>query len=64
MIVLIVSVLAMIISAVVWAVTSAGGNYQTAVRSRTGVIVALGAAVLAGSAVAWMKFLINLGSSL
>jgi hypothetical protein len=64
MIVLIVSVLAMIISAVVWAVTNAGGNYQTANRGRTGVLVALGAAVLAGSAVAWLKFLIKLGSTL
>jgi hypothetical protein len=64
MIVLILSVMTTIISAVVWAVTSAGGNYRTAVRGRTGVIVALGAAVLAGSAMAWLNFLINLGSSL
>jgi len=64
MIVLIASVMAMIISAVVWAVSGAGGNYQTAARGRAGVIVALGTAILAGSAGAWMRFLINLGSSL
>lgn len=64
MIALIVCVLSMIISAVVWAVATAGGNYQTAARGRTGVIVALVAAILAGSAVAWLKFLIDVGSTL
>lgn len=64
MIVLIASVLAMIISAVVWALSSSSGNYQTAVRGRAGVLVALGAAVLAGCAVVWLKFLINLGAGL
>lgn len=64
MMVLIVSVLAMIISALVWALNNAVGNYQLAARGRTGVMVALGAATLAGCAVVWLKFLINLGSTL
>lgn len=64
MIALIVCILSMIISAVVWAVATAGGNYQAAGRGRTGVIVALVAAILAGSAGAWLKFLISLGSTL
>jgi len=64
MIVLIASVLAMIISGVAWALANAGGNYQAAARGRVGLLVALGAAVLAGSAVAWLKFLIDLGNGL
>lgn len=64
MIVLIASVLAMIISAVAWALSNASGNHQAAARGRAGVLVGLGAAVLAGAAVAWLNFLIKLGGGL
>ena len=62
--VLIVAVLMLIISAIVWAVSSAHGNPQTAARGKAGVFVALGAAALAGAGVAWMNFLLNLGDTL
>lgn len=60
---LIVAVLMMIISAIVWAVSSSTGNAQSAAKGKVGVFVALGAAVLAGAAVAWMNFLLNLGDT-
>ena len=62
--VLIISVLMMIITGVTWALASANGNFQTAVRARTGLWVACGAAALAGAGVAWVNFLIDIGSSL
>ena len=58
--VLIVAVLVLI----VWAIAAANGNYASAGKARTGVLVALGAAALAGSGVAWMNWLINLGQQL
>ncbi len=61
---LIVAVLMLVICAIVWAVAAAHGNFQSAARGRTGVLVALGAAALAGAGVAWMNFLLNVGSSL
>ena len=62
--VLVIAVLMLIVSAIVWAVASANGNYQAATRARTGLFVALGAAVLAGGGVAWVNWLIDLGSTL
>jgi hypothetical protein len=62
--VLIISVLMMIIASVTWALASANGNFQTAVRARTGLWVACGAAALAGAGVAWVNFLIGIGSAL
>jgi hypothetical protein len=62
--VLIVAVLMLIISAIVWAVSSAHGNPHSAVKGKAGVLVALGAAALAGAGVAWMNFLLNLGETL
>lgn len=61
---LIVAVLMLVICAIVWAVAAAHGNFQSASRGRTGVLVALGAAALAGAGVAWLNFLLNLGSTL
>lgn len=60
--VLIISVLMMITSAVAWALASASGNFQVATRARTGLWVACGAAALAGVGVAWVNFLLNVGS--
>jgi len=62
--VLIVAVLMLIISGIVWAVSSSTGNAQAAQKGKVGVFVALGAAVLAGAAVAWMNFLLRLGDTL
>lgn len=63
-IVLIVAVLMLVISGIVWAVSSSSGNPQTATKGKIGVFVALGAAVLAGAGVTWMNFLLDLGDTL
>ena len=62
--VLIVGVLVLIVSAIIWAIATAHGNYATASKGRTGVLVSLGAAVLAGAGVTWMNWLLNLGQQL
>ncbi|TFB66348.1 DUF6112 family protein [Cryobacterium sp. Hz9] len=62
--VLIIAVLMLIISGVTWALASAHGNFQTAARARLGLWVACGAAALAGAVVAWVDFLLGVGSSL
>jgi hypothetical protein len=62
--VLIIAVLMMITSGVTWALASANGNVQTAIRARLGLWVACGAAALAGSGVAWVNFLLGVGSTL
>ena len=62
--VLIIAVLMMIISGVTWALASAHGNFHTATRARLGLWVACGAAALAGAGVAWVNFLLDVGSTL
>lgn len=62
--VLIVAVLMLVVCAVTWAIASSHGNYRTARRARTGLWIAIGAAVLAGGAVTWANFLIRLGATL
>lgn len=62
--VLVIAVLMLIVCAIVWAVASAQGNYQAATKARTGLWVAVGAAALAGAGVAWVNFLLDLGSTL
>lgn len=62
--VLIVAVLMIVISGIVWAVSSSTGNPQAAAKGKVGVFVALGAAALAGAGVTWTNFLLNLGDSL
>ncbi|MGO1183965.1 MAG: DUF6112 family protein [Micrococcaceae bacterium] len=62
--VLIVAVLMVIVSAIIWAIASANGNHAAAGKARTGVLVALGAAVLAGGGVAWLNWLVDLGRQL
>lgn len=63
-IVLIVAVLMMVICAAAWARASAHGNYQTAMKARTGLLVAVGAAALDGGGIAWMNFLLGIGPTL
>ena len=62
--VLIIAVLMMIVSGVTWALASAHGNFHTATRAWLGLWVAFGAAALAGAGVAWVNFLLGVGSTL
>lgn len=64
MFVLIIAVLMLIICAIGWAIAAGTGNFQIATKSRTGVLVSLGTAILAGAGVAWLNWLIDLGSRL
>ena len=64
MFVLITAVLMLIICAIVWAIASANGNYQAATKARTGLLVALGTAALAGASIAWLNFLLDVGTQL
>ncbi|MDN6555170.1 MAG: DUF6112 family protein, partial [Acidipropionibacterium jensenii] len=64
MFVLVTAVLMLIVCAIVWAIASANGNYQSAAKARTGLFVAVGAAALAGAGVAWLNFLLDVGSRL
>jgi hypothetical protein len=61
-VVLIFAVLMLLVSAIVWAIASSHGNLQAASRGRTGVLVSIGAAALAGG-VAWVNFLVQVGST-
>ncbi len=63
-IVLVIAVLMIIVSALIWAIASSTGNTSVAMKARAGVLVALGAAVLAGAGVAWINWLIQLGEQL
>ena len=62
--VLLVAVLMLVVSAIVGAIATSHRNYATPSKGRTGVLVSLGAAVLAGGGVAWMNWLLNLGQQL
>jgi hypothetical protein len=62
--VLVIAVFMMIINGVTWALASANGYFQTAARARIGLWVSCGAAVLAGAGVAWVNFLLDVGSTL
>ncbi|QBE50133.1 DUF6112 family protein [Leucobacter triazinivorans] len=61
-IILVVAVLMVIVSAILWAVASSTGNPGLASKGRIGVLVAAGAATLAGCGVAWINWLISLGA--
>ena len=63
MFVLIIAVLMIIISGATWALASAHGNFHTAARARLGLWVACGAAALVGAGVAWVNFLLGVGST-
>lgn len=64
MFVLVIAVLMLIVCAIVWAIASAHGNHHAATRARTGLWVAVGAAALAGAGVAWLNFLVDVGTRL
>lgn len=63
-VVLVIAVLMVLISAIVWAIASSHGNVQAATRGRAGVFVALGTAAVAGAGVAWMNFLVDVGTTI
>jgi steroid 5-alpha reductase family enzyme len=64
MFVLVAAVLMLIVCAITWAIASSNGNYQAATKARTGLFVSLGAAALAGAGVAWLNFLLDVGTQL
>ena len=61
---LITSVLMLVVCAATWAVASANGSWQAASKAKTGLFVALGGALLTGSALAWANWLLDVGASL
>jgi uncharacterized membrane protein YjfL (UPF0719 family) len=63
-IVLVLAVLMLVVSAAAWALGTAHGNPHTAQRGKTGVLVALGGATLAGAAIALMSFFLDIGNNL
>jgi steroid 5-alpha reductase family enzyme len=64
MIVLVLAVAMLIVCAVGWALSASHGNYHTAAKARAGLLVSLGTAALAGAGVAWMNFLLDIGTRL
>lgn len=60
---LILAVLALIISAVVWAMGANSSNPHLAGRGKLGVLVGLGAAIVTGASVTLVNFFWNVGQS-
>ena len=60
---LILSALALIISAIVWAVGANSSNPHLASRGKTGVLVSCGAAILCGAAVTLINFFWHVGQT-
>ena len=58
---LILSVLALVVAAVVWGFGSHSSNPHLATRGKTGVLVACGAAIITGGAVAFINFFWTVG---
>ncbi|MBS3940778.1 MAG: hypothetical protein KG028_07445 [Actinobacteria bacterium] len=61
---LVLSVLALIVSAVVWGFGSNSSNPHLAGRGKTGVLVACAAAVITGAAVTLVNFFWNVGQGI
>ena len=60
---LVLAVLALIISAIVWALGANSSNPHLAGRGKLGVLVALGAAIVCGASVTLVNFFWNVGQS-
>ncbi len=60
---LVLSVLAIIISAIVWAIGANSSNPQLAGRGKIGLLIACGAAVVCGASVTLINFFWNVGQS-
>jgi len=61
---LLAAVAGLLVSAIVWALSSHAGNYQYAASGKRGVVVAAAVALLAGSAVAIVNFFVGVGSGI
>ncbi len=60
---LILAVLALIISAIVWALGANSSNPHLAGRGKLGVLVGLGAAIICGASVTLVNFFWNVGQA-
>jgi len=60
---LILAVLALIVSAIVWALGANSSNPHLAGRGKIGVLIALGAAIITGASVALVNFFWNVGQA-
>lgn len=60
---LILAVLALVISAIVWALGANSSNPHLAGRGKLGVLVAVGAAIITGASVALVNFFWNVGQA-
>ncbi|MGI5191681.1 DUF6112 family protein [Promicromonospora sp. CA-289599] len=58
------AVLAVIVSAMVWALGANSSNPQLAGRGKTGVLVGLGAAIICGASVTAVNFFWDVGQSI
>ena len=47
-----------------WAIASSHGSHTGTAKAKTGLFVGIAAAALAGAGVAWLNFLIRVGSNL
>ncbi len=61
---LILSVLALIISAIIWGFGANSSNPHLASRGKTGVLVSCGAALICGAAVTLINFFWNVGQTI
>ena len=62
--VLLAAVLMLIVCGIVWAIAAGTGAYQAASRAKTGLLIALGVALLAGLSVTWANFLVDVGETI
>lgn len=60
---LILAVLAMIVSAIIWALGANSSNPHLAGRGKAGVLVAFGAAIVTGASVTLVNFFWNVGQA-
>lgn len=61
---LIIAVLMLVVSATTWALASNSGSWHTAQKAKVGCFVAVGGATLAGGALAWANWLLDVGAHL
>jgi hypothetical protein len=54
----------LVISMTTWAIASSCGSWHTAQKAKLGCFVALGGAMLTGTALAWANWLLDVGTHL
>ncbi len=57
-------VLMVVVCAAMWALATAQGSWHAGTKAKTGLLVALGGAVLTGGPLAWANWLLDLGAQL